>query len=106
MNSIYYFFYALKLKAEGLLDTGSYSLLKDVSENMFKEGEKILEKSLTCCHPIYTQNHFNTGVARGTGCFLPVNFKCLQTLDSEESREVHNRLVLDAQLKLIQPSQL
>ena len=40
MNSIYFIFYVLKLKAEGLLDTGSYSLLKDVSENMFKEGEK------------------------------------------------------------------
>ena len=92
MDSTYFIYYALKLKAEGLLDTRSYSLLKDVSENIFKEGEKNPRKT--------------SYVLPGTGCFFPVNFKCLQTLDSEESREMHDRLVLDAQLKLIQPSQL
>ena len=54
----------------------------------------------------FTPKCFNTGGSRQSGCFLFADFKYLQSLGAEESRGVHNHLMLDVPLKLIQTSQL
>ena len=71
---------------------------------MFDERENP-RHSLTCIHliSVHSNQLFNTRVCQVIRMlFLPANFKHLQILDTEESRGVHNHLVLDVQLQTFQ----
>jgi len=80
--------YSSRLKVCSTLDPKTCSKMKMLSKSTFEEGEPSDLNS----------NALIQGFARRSGCFLPANFKYLQTLDTEESRGVQNHLVLDVQL--------
>jgi len=67
---------------------------------MFEERENPRHSYLISVH---SNQLFSTGVCQVIRMlFLPANLKHLQMLDTEESRGVHNHLVLDVQLQISQ----
>ena len=97
--------YSSRLKICTALDLTACSKMS--SEKTFLRKEK-KSYSASCLQPsdFHLKNALMQEFAGRSGCFLPASFKYLQTLDTEESRGVHNHLVLDVHLKLIQTSQL
>jgi len=69
---------------------------KNVLKMIWEEEKKSHDCTWT---PFYLQpSDLHSKAGRQSGCFLPANFKHLQTLDTEEYRGVLNHLVLDVQL--------